>query len=227
MHKIELLVFDMAGTVVNEDNVVYKTLQKAINKYGYELNLDFVLEHGAGKEKHQAIKDILEASDYDEIEERSQIIFEVFKKFLKEAYDSLKVTSFEGVEDLLSLIRDTDIQVALNTGYNKETAKKLLRKMDWKKGWQYDVLVTADHAEKGRPHPDMIVIAMKKLGVTNPAKVLKAGDSIIDIQEGKNAKCGLTIGVTTGAHTREQLQSANPDYVLDSLYELAQILELK
>lgn len=227
MHKIELLVFDMAGTVVNEDNVVYKTLQKAINKYGYELDLDFVLEHGAGKEKHQAIKDILAAADYDEIDERSEVVFELFKKFLKEAYNSLKVTSFDGVEELLGKIWDTNIKLALNTGYNKKTAKKLLRKMNWKKGVHYDALVTADDAERGRPHPDMIVIAMEKLGVADPAKVLKAGDSIIDIQEGKNANCGLTIGVTTGAHTREQLQSANPDYVLDSLYELTQILELK
>lgn len=226
MHKIELLVFDMAGTVVNEDNVVYKTLQKAINKYGYELELDFVLEHGAGKEKHQAIKDILAASDYDEIEERSEIIFELFKKFLKEAYDSLKVTSFDGVEELLSLIRDTDIKVALNTGYNEKTAKKLLHKMGWEKGVHYNALVTADDAGKGRPQPDMIFIAMEKLNVKNPSKVLKAGDSIIDIEEGKNAKCGITIGVTTGAHTRKQLESANPDYVLDSLLELTVILDL-
>jgi phosphonatase-like hydrolase len=217
----------MAGTVVNEDNVVYKTLQKAINKYGYEVNLDFVLEHGAGKEKHQAIKDILEASDYDEIDERAAVVFDVFKKFLKEAYDSLKVTSFEGVEDFLAQIWDTDIKVALNTGYDKDTAKKLIGKMNWKKGVHYDALITADDAKNGRPHPDMIFIAMEKLGVTDPSKVLKAGDSIIDIEEGKNAKCGLTVGVTTGAHSREQLESANPDYVLDSLLELKDILQLK
>ncbi|WP_027076279.1 HAD hydrolase-like protein [Maribacter antarcticus] len=227
MHNIELLVFDMAGTVVNEENVVYKTLQKAINKYGYELGLNFVLEHGAGKEKHQAIKDILLQADYDEIEERSAVIFEVFKKFLKEAYDSLNVTSFEGVEDLLSLIWDTDIKIALNTGYNEVTAKKLLCKMNWKKGTHYDALVTADDTKNGRPHPDMILIAMEKLGVADPSKVLKAGDSIIDIEEGKNAKCGLTVGVTTGAHSRKQLESANPDYVLDSLFELTRIIKFK
>ena len=28
---IKLVVFDMAGTTINEDNVVYKTLQKAVN----------------------------------------------------------------------------------------------------------------------------------------------------------------------------------------------------
>ena len=62
MHNVQLIVFDMAGTVVNEDNVVYKTLQKVINQKGFELTLDFILEHGAGKEKHQAIKDIFVTS---------------------------------------------------------------------------------------------------------------------------------------------------------------------
>jgi len=227
MRKIELLIFDMAGTVVNEDNVVYKTLEKAINRYGYEVDLDFVLEHGAGKEKYQAIKDILGKMGYDEIEERADVIFEIFQKFLKEAYDSLTVTSFEGVEELISLIWATNIKIALNTGYDKVTAKKLLQKMNWKIGVHYDLLVTADDTKNGRPHPDMILIAMERLGVTDPSKVLKAGDSIIDIQEGKNANAGLTIGVTTGAHTREQLMSANPDYVFDSLFELTKVIELK
>ena len=54
MKGIELTVFDMAGTFINEDNVVYKTLQKAINQGGYPISREYVLEHGAGKEKHQA-----------------------------------------------------------------------------------------------------------------------------------------------------------------------------
>ncbi len=224
MHNIELVVFDMAGTVVNEDNVVYKTLQKAINKKGYELSLELVLQHGAGKEKHQAIKDILKQAGESEFVEISNVIFLDFKNLLKEAYDQLKVTSFEGVENLLSHFWDTDMKIALNTGYDTKTAKKLLGKMNWLKGVHYDALVTADDVENGRPHPDMILKAMEKLQVADSKKVLKAGDSIIDIEEGKNAKCGLTIGVTTGAHTRGQLQSANPDYILDSLLELKDLI---
>ena len=96
--------------------------------------------------------------------------------------------------------------------------------MDWTEGKQYDVLVTADDVVLGRPNPDMIVEAMMKLNVHDEELVLKAGDSIIDIEEGKNANCGVTIGVTTGAHTRHQLLSANPTHVLDSLTELRQLL---
>ncbi len=224
MHNIELAVFDMAGTVVNENNVVYKTVQKAINKKGYDFTLEFVLEHGAGKEKHQAIKDILKA-DNNSISEPSEPIFEDFKQLLDEAYHDLKVISFDGVEEVLTKLKSQHIKIALNTGYNRAIAELLLQKMNWTKGNQYDTLVTADDVLEGRPHPAMIIKAMQVLEVSDANKVLKAGDSIIDIEEGKNALCGVTIGVTTGAHTEEQLKSAEPTYVLNSLIELTNYIK--
>ncbi|NKI26603.1 phosphonatase-like hydrolase [Arenibacter sp. 6A1] len=224
MHTIELAVFDMAGTTVNEDNVVYKTLQKAINKKGFDLSLDFVLEHGAGKEKHQAIKDILKANDAVDSSPNTSEIFEDFKGMLKQAYQELEVSSYDGVPELLESLKKANIKVALNTGYDKNTAQLLLDKMGWCQGVQYDALITADDVKLGRPNPDMIEEAMNLLQVTDAQKVLKAGDSIIDIQEGKNAHCGMTVGVTSGAHNKSQLLSANPTHVLASLAELKDIL---
>ena len=224
MQKIELAVFDMAGTVVNENNVVYKTLQKAINEGGYDITLEYVLEHGAGKEKHQAIKDILKIKDNNTDDVLSASIFENFKKLLDQAYKSLDVTSYKGVEELLDYLKKNNIKRALNTGYDSATANLLLDKMGWKLGNQYDVLVTADDVTLGRPHPDMILKAMNDLGVTDAQMVLKAGDSIIDIEEGKNAECGVTVGVTTGAQTFEQLASAEPTFVLNELVSLKDLI---
>jgi phosphonatase-like hydrolase len=224
MQNIKLVIFDMAGTVVDEDNVVYKTLQKAINKKGYNLTLDYVLEFGAGKEKHQAIKDILKAMDVENFKQDANEIFDDFKGILSDAYNKLNVLSYDGVEDLIQDFKKANIKVALNTGYDKKTAQLLLDKMHWELGVHYDALVTADDVELGRPNPDMIFEAMKILGITHPGTVLKAGDSIIDIEEGKNASCGITVGVTTGAHTREQLVLANPTYIVNSLTELKKIL---
>ena len=225
MHIIKLAVFDMAGTVVNENNIVYKTLQKAINARGFQLDLDFVLKHGAGKEKHQAIKDTIEAEIGNVDTTMAASIFEDFKKLLVDAYKNLTVTSYEGVEEMLYALKENGIKVALNTGYDTTTAQLLLTKMGWSIGKEYDLLVTADDVVLGRPNPDMIIEAMMKLNVQNEEFVLKAGDSIIDIEEGKNANCGVTIGVTTGAHTYEQLLSANPTYVLDSLAELKNLIK--
>ncbi len=224
MTEIELAVFDMAGTVVNEQNVVYKTLRKAINENRYNTSLEFVLEHGAGKEKHQAIKDIIKAADHTLDEDLALSIFKSFKKLLEMAYKDLDVKSYPGVEELLIKLRESGMKVALNTGYDRKIAEFLLKKMNWQSGTQYDLLSTSDDVIRGRPYPDMILLAMENLNITDPALVLKAGDSIIDIEEGKNANCGLTVGVTTGAHSYEQLASANPNYVLHSLIELRDLI---
>ncbi len=225
MPEIALVIFDMAGTVVNEDNLVYKTLQKAINNSGFHVSLDFVLEHGAGKEKHQAIKDILEKLESGSSDEsESASIFDSFKTMLVKGYEEEQIGSFAGTEELLFSLRRNGIKVALNTGYNHSIATLLLDKMGWSSGKHYDVLITADDVSNGRPHPDMILEAMKALNITDPSTVAKVGDSAIDILEGSNANCGMTVGVTTGAHTREQLEAANPSYIFSSLQEMSEVI---
>jgi len=71
----------------------------------------------------------------------------------------------------------------------------------------------------------MIDLAMDVFGIRDPKEVIKVGDSIIDIEEGQNAGCRLNIGITTGAHTYQQLQSANPDYIINNLLELVAIID--
>lgn len=91
-------------------------------------------------------------------------------------------------------------------------------------GNQIDALITSDDVVNGRPNPDMIQMAMAKFGITDPAQVLKAGDSEIDIMEGKNSGCAITVGVLSGAQNREQLEVANPDYILNNVMEIESIL---
>lgn len=222
MSNIQLVVLDMAGTTVDEDNVVYKTVHKSIVEAGYDISLQDVLLHGAGKEKLQAIKDILAAKNIMDAD--TSRIFQAFTGGLDAAYADLKVKTFPGVEHLLLTLRERGIHVTLNTGYNSRIANLLLDKLGWKKGENYRALITADDVLRGRPHPDMIKLAMVQAGVTDSAATLKAGDSAIDIEEGRNAGCGITVGLTTGAQTREQLAVAQPTYILDSLVELLDII---
>ncbi|MNT71699.1 Phosphonoacetaldehyde hydrolase [compost metagenome] len=71
----------------------------------------------------------------------------------------------------------------------------------------------------------MIQLAMAKMGITDASRVAKIGDSTIDIQEGQNAGCGLSIGITTGAHTAVQLATANPDQVISDLLDILSVIE--
>lgn len=225
MTNIKMVVFDMAGTTVDENNLVYKTVQEVINKEGYPVTLEDVLLHGAGKEKHKAITDVLTAcTDARDIASIADKTFADFKMALEVAYDKADIITFIGMESFFEKLKSKGIRVVLNTGYDKKTAGKLMDKLGWEVGQHIDALITADDVVNGRPNPDMIHMAMAQFGIDNASQVLKAGDSEIDIIEGKNSGCGITVGVLSGAQTREQLEAAHPDYILQNVTELESIL---
>ena len=210
---------------VDEDNVVYKTLKKAVNGAGFDFTLDEVLAEGAGKEKLQAIKSILEVYAGLNNTALAEDIYSEFIVMLADAYANLNILPQPHATELFAALKEKQILTILNTGYNRETAQSLLDKLGWKKGIEYDELVTATEVEKNRPNPDMILFAMKQFDITNGQEVVKVGDSIIDIEEGKNAGCSLNIGITTGAHTFDQLKSAEPDFIINDLMELLPLLD--
>ncbi|MFD1768351.1 phosphonatase-like hydrolase [Sphingobacterium suaedae] len=221
---INLVVCDMAGTTIEEDNLVYKTLQRAIHKAGYDFSLEQVLAQGAGKEKKQAIESIISAYAGPTPQERIEAIFDDFLASLDDTYRTAVIRPQPYAEEFFARLRQRGIRVVLNTGYNRSTAEALLTKLGWTIGNTIDALVTADDVANNRPHPDMILHAMHLFGIPSGATVAKIGDSTIDIQEGKNAGCSLNIGVTTGAHTWEQLATAQPELIANSLREVLPIL---
>ena len=222
--RYKMVVFDMAGTTVDEKNLVYKTLHLSLQKAGVDCTLDEVLAHGAGKEKRKAIEDVLHQLQVSLPEAGIDEIYAHFLQSLTGAYQFADVKPQPGADAVFRELKAHGIHVVLNTGYDSFTANTLIQKLNWKVGEEIDLLVTASDVVHGRPAPDMIRLAMEHFHLTEAADVVKVGDSAIDIEEGKNADCGLVAGITTGAHTPEQLQQANPDFVIGSLSELLTIL---
>ncbi|HJV20875.1 MAG TPA: phosphonatase-like hydrolase [Sediminibacterium sp.] len=222
--RYKMVVFDMAGTTVDEDNLVYKTLHQSLRQAGVDCTLEEVLAHGAGKEKRKAIEDVLHQLRVALPETGIDEIYAHFLQNLTGAYQFAPIQPQPGAIAVFQELKKQGILVVLNTGYNTFTAKTLLVKLNWEIGADIDLLVTASDVVNGRPAPDMIHLAMQYFKITDPGAVVKVGDSSIDIEEGKNAHCGLVAGITTGAHTAEQLLQANPDIVIGSLAELSSIL---
>lgn len=222
---IRMVVFDMAGTTIDEDNMVYKCVKKALNEHGIAASLDQVLHHGAGKEKQHAIKDV-----YTEVmqdipsNETISTIYLTFQELLTDAYDHMEMKLFDGVKPVLFFLQKRSIKIVFNTGYTHAVASKILSKVDLVKGRDIDLLVTADMVHNSRPAPDMITYALQHFNI-KPWECIKVGDSAIDILEGKNAKVKYSIGITTGAQTKEQIAEENPDFIIDNLRQLIPIIE--
>ncbi len=218
---LQLIIFDMAGTTVDEDNIVYKTVHWAIERAGFPVSLETVLLHAAGKEKLQAIRDVLAvATDGAVTEENAVDVHHDFTDLLETAYAENKAKPMPGAEFVFKKLQEQGIKVVLNTGYKRSIAEHLLQQLGWLGHPMIDLVVTADDVMRSRPHPDMIFFAMEKLGVSDASSVGKIGDSLTDIEEGLNAGCGMAAGITTGAQTAEQLLAANPTHIFNSLEEL-------
>ena len=223
MGKIQLVVFDMAGTTIDEDNVVYKCLHKVVVSVLPTVTLEEVLLHGAGKEKRNAIVDICAVNDLQLMTEDIDALFSNFKILLANAYDEYPLKLYADALEVFAWLHSKGIKVAFNTGYDRKTAEFILHKVNIRLGADIDLLMTASDVPRNRPFPDMIEKCCELLGI-NVSNTIKVGDSAIDIEEGKTANTFISIGITTGAQTKEQLAAAQPNFIIDSLTELKEIV---
>ena len=80
---------------------------------------------------------------------------------------------------------------------------------------------------RGRPFPDLVLVAAHRLGVDDVGQVAVVGDTPLDLIAGKRAGAGLLIGVLTGAGDRPALRAAGATQVIGSLGELPRLLKIE
>jgi len=216
---IELVVFDMAGTTVDEGMTVYETLAFALREYGQQIDMhskDFEMWHGANK--IEAIRHFLTKAGRSEDEVQS--CFKLFLSTLEASYfgPNSTVKEIKGAKELFGKLRQKGIKVALNTGYPRATANALIEKVSFVGA--IDDSVVAEEVGMGRPYPYMIHHLMRRFNVLNPRKVAKVGDTVRDVEEGRYSGCGLVIGVLSGAEKQEELVAAGADLIIPSVADI-------
>jgi len=222
---IELVVFDMAGTTVSEGGAVYQCLRDTLEANGLEVSAD-ALQEVKGMDKYEALRILIERSAMrEQLLPGLDAIHEDFVDRMIEFYRAdPAVGEAPGAGEAFRLLHRAGVMVALNTGFSRDIAQTLIDRLNWERGGLIDASVTSDEVDRGRPHPDMIRRLMSKLGVTDPRRVAKVGDTPADLLEGKNAGCGLIVGVTQGSCAREQLERFPHDYLIGSVAELPALL---
>jgi len=79
-----------------------------------------------------------------------------------------------------------------------------------------DDYISSEEVTKGRPSPYMIHELMERNKITNVSEVLKVGDTVADIREGKNAGCD-TVGVLSGSDTVSMLRKEKPNFIVNNI----------
>ncbi|SEM56451.1 phosphonoacetaldehyde hydrolase [Paenibacillus sp. OV219] len=106
-------------------------------------------------------------------------------------------TPVPGAVDLTARLREQGIVIGSTTGYTRPMMD-IVCKSAGTQGYAPDSLVTPDEVAAGRPYPWMIYRNAELLGVYPMHHIVKAGDTVSDMQEGVHAGC-WTVGVILGS----------------------------
>lgn len=225
---IELIVFDIAGTTIKDTGAIAFAFYTALKESGYPVSLKQI-NLLMGYKKTEAIQKMLEMYEADKAkrtEDYVDIIHQRFQTLMVEHYQTTKdLEPLPHVENVFHSLKERNIKVGLNTGFSKEITEVIVERLGWVKNHLVDYVVSSNEVEAGRPHPYMIRDLMQKAQISDPHKVVKVGDTEVDVNEGKNAGCLFSIGVTTGAFTREELEPYEPSFIIDDLAELIRIVD--
>ncbi|MFE6887031.1 phosphonatase-like hydrolase [Streptomyces sp. NPDC057694] len=218
---IELAVFDMAGTTIEEHGAVYEALRHAVEATGVTV-APADLQTWMGTDKREAIAALVRIGGGTPDAELVERQYGVFRTFLKERYEDVPPEPIAHADKALEELRARGVKVALTTGFSADVALPLLASLGWSvgEGGNLDAVVTSDEVPRGRPAPYMIHRAMEKTGVVDVRTVLVAGDTVVDLEAGTNAGAGVVVGVLTGQLTREQLEAHPHTHVLNSVADV-------
>jgi phosphonatase-like hydrolase len=226
---IELVVFDMAGTTVQDDQTVENCFYEAAVQTGLEVSRRRI-NAMQGIAKRSVIETFWAETigkDHPEYIAKVDATYRLFCELLENHYLTHPVVPTEGALETFTWLRSKGVKIALTTGFYRKVTNIILQRLGWDQGLDanyrgnghsvIDLSLTPDETERGRPHPDMILKAMEILGISDPKKVINIGDTPSDLQSGRAAGCLLSLGVTNGSHTREELLQYENDGLLDSM----------
>ena len=138
--------------------------------------------------------------------------------------EDASVSEKDGVSETFRELKRRGIKIYVDTGFDRVITDALLARMQWYDQGLIDGSVTSDEVPLGRPHPDMIYRAMELSGTANVAEVAKVGDTTVDLLQGQSAGCSLVIGVTTGAHCVEELESTYHTHLVEHISEIVNLV---
>jgi phosphonatase-like hydrolase len=218
--NLQLVVFDMAGTTVEDAGQVPAAFSAALRECGIAL-ADEALANVRGASKREAIAELVARHAGPAWQGRADEVYASFVRHLEREFGA-GVKPIEGAEACFDFLRSRGIKVALTTGFDRDVAGLLLDALRWRS--RADAFVCGDDVVRGRPAPYLVFHAMAATGVDCVHRVGTVGDTTLDLQAGYNAGVKLNIGVLSGAHDRARLSKQPHTHIVASVAELPALL---
>lgn len=255
MHKLEAIIFDWAGTVVDFGCCApVRAMADALAEFGIEVALEDVRRFmGLGKREHiaalLALTTVAEQwQDTFGSPVDSRAIDRVYAAFLP--LQARRITAFSdlipGASETVAALRGRGLKIGSTTGYPREILAPVAERAA-AQGYRPDWSVAVDEVPQGRPHPAMALENVIRLSVSAVSRCVKIDDTPTGIAEGLNAgmwtvalaATGNEVGLTRAEfealapdertmrvnHARDRLQASGAHYVIDGITELPPVID--
>lgn len=208
MNKTEkkLIISDFDGVLADSMGLVLEFYNKINKKYGLKK-----------AESQKDISDLFHKNVFTGLAEagldksKSANFLEDMKNLTLEFKDHLK--PFPNVVQVLRKLKEKGNMLAIISSNHSDVIKSFAKKNDISEIFEYIY-----GAENLTSKVEKINALSDKVHISKE-NTYYVGDTVGDIYEGKKANV-LTVAACWGFHTKEELKSANPDYLLESVEEL-------
>lgn len=221
--KYEAVIFDWAGTTVDYGCFApVQAFMEIFKEYGITPSMEETRKP-MGMLKWDHIKTMLSMErireEFKRIHGRDFTDKDVDEMHEKFAANLMKILDQfsdpkDYVVETVAKLRDAGLKIGSTTGYT-DAMMDIVTKEAVKAGYEPDCWFSPDSTgHAGRPYPYMIFKNMEALHITSVDKVMKVGDTISDIREGKNAGV-FTAGIIEGSSemglTKAEYEALTPE----------------
>jgi phosphonatase-like hydrolase len=139
------------------------------------------------------------------------------------------VSALPGAEQTITALRQAGVRVCLATGFSPATRDAIISKLVW--GGLIDLALSPADAGfwgfegRGRPWPDLPLIALLKLRGGAVSELAVVGDTASDIESGRRAGAAIVAAVLTGASRRADLEQAGAPLILDTIADILSYID--
>ena len=175
MPDLQALIFDMDGVLIDNTPVQARAFQLLFRDQGVQADATQLLRRLNGAPASEILKEVFPEPHTDEQLETLASQREFLYRTLY--WDDRRPQP--GLVEFLEAARAAGLKIGLGTGSSQETIGYILDDLNLRHF--FDVVVTKDDVDKGKPHADTYAVTAEKLGV-KPANCAVFEDALLGEQ---------------------------------------------
>jgi len=210
IEDFELIIFDWDGTLVNSIDWIVECIIDVSKQQDYPVPTEQACKDIIGLSLSEAMKQLFPQISK---QQEKQMVEQYREKYLAKPITVKDM--FIDTVDVLTVLKNTGKCLAVATGKGRSGLDRAINGTGI--GHYFSELRCADEMQS-KPSPHMLFDILETTNIV-PEKAIMIGDSTIDMTMANNAGIAC-IGVTTGAHSREQLNLHRPLGCVDQLIEI-------